>query len=656
MASPLGPTVPSNAFGGFTDPGTPPPLPHRTGTATSPAPAQYSHEVAYMAPSRSGEFMPERTSSSEATFSKIGRKQSLMISESILPEVEEIRSQCRSLKTIYIDFINKDEVNKYDWRSVLMDLRPPRPHKEWCVIDPERGIDPGDIMQGELGDCWFTSSVAVLAYRHPELITDLFLVTEVNPEGVFAVKLHIDGAWKPYIIDGTFPTVHGGSHLKFSYCKQGNCLWVPLLEKAYAKARGGYEALVSGHIGDALTDLTGFPTVRISNDRSSGADGWDQQEVIAQMTSYITADCVMGASCGRSGIEHVAKDMGLVTNHAYSVLALGYCRDRRAHMIQLRNPWGKSDCRGERPPAAGNIAGTPTEGPGCFWLTFDQFSACFGSVVICRTREYQTQLGIENIRCSPQSNFLPPPATIMSDLTIHLQRTAQVFIMASQGDNRLHKGRLYFDISFIVLQHLPRGGFRVRKITDSTTERDTCIEVLLDEGMYSVVPLSFNGDRHINITILSESEAIVQRPFGRKPSALPPSPDPARILYEAITSHPKVTMKPLISNTVSFYALSLGVVHLFAAMNASSNWYANFELNLSGAKGVSTVRDPQNRSLDFVQVMVPPRSGCFLAASVAHPNNGSYSVQFRYQFQCNSTERPQPPTQVPLPCFELIPL
>lgn len=39
--------------------------------------------------------------------------------------------------------------------------------------------------------------------------------------------------------------------------------WVCLIEKAYAKLHGCYEALISGFIDDAMTDLTGFVAEKI---------------------------------------------------------------------------------------------------------------------------------------------------------------------------------------------------------------------------------------------------------------------------------------------------------------------------------------------------------------------------------------------------------
>lgn len=43
----------------------------------------------------------------------------------------------------------------------------------------------------------------------------------------------------------------------FGHCTDPNELWVPLIEKSYAKLFGCYGALTGGHTRDALVDLTG---------------------------------------------------------------------------------------------------------------------------------------------------------------------------------------------------------------------------------------------------------------------------------------------------------------------------------------------------------------------------------------------------------------
>ena len=49
----------------------------------------------------------------------------------------------------------------------------------------------------------------------------------------------------------------GSQALFFAHCRDQNETWLPLLEKAYAKAHGDYAALAGGWIGEGLEDLTG---------------------------------------------------------------------------------------------------------------------------------------------------------------------------------------------------------------------------------------------------------------------------------------------------------------------------------------------------------------------------------------------------------------
>jgi len=55
-------------------------------------------------------------------------------------------------------------------------------------------------MQGGLGDCYFLAGLAALAER-PDRIFRLFLVTDVNAQKHYSVKLLFKGKWRAIDID-----------------------------------------------------------------------------------------------------------------------------------------------------------------------------------------------------------------------------------------------------------------------------------------------------------------------------------------------------------------------------------------------------------------------------------------------------------------------
>jgi hypothetical protein len=65
----------------------------------------------------------------------------------------------------------------------------------------------------------------------------------------------------------------GGGVPVYGHTLHTDEIWVELLEKAYAKLHGSYEALSGGNIGEALVDLTGGCCERIylQSDAASAA-------------------------------------------------------------------------------------------------------------------------------------------------------------------------------------------------------------------------------------------------------------------------------------------------------------------------------------------------------------------------------------------------
>jgi len=164
-------------------------------------------------------------------------------------------------------------------------LRP----EEYCNESPEfinEGASANDVRQGAIGNCWFISALSVLATRD-ELVRggigsmEIDENFEVNQEiamnfsngvypsifhvyrfkGMFVFRFYKNFQWLYVVVDDRIPTE--GRKPVFGHCKDDHELWVPLIEKAYAKLHGCYESLISGYIDDGLTDLTGFVAEKI---------------------------------------------------------------------------------------------------------------------------------------------------------------------------------------------------------------------------------------------------------------------------------------------------------------------------------------------------------------------------------------------------------
>ena len=75
------------------------------------------------------------------------------------------------------------------------------------------GIDPTDIVQGKLANCYFLAALAGLAEDPPhkahlkigERIVDNILVTEYNTAGCYAIQMTVDGEPLVVVIDDWFP-------------------------------------------------------------------------------------------------------------------------------------------------------------------------------------------------------------------------------------------------------------------------------------------------------------------------------------------------------------------------------------------------------------------------------------------------------------------
>ncbi|KAI8827572.1 hypothetical protein BJ741DRAFT_671028 [Chytriomyces cf. hyalinus JEL632] len=182
---------------------------------------------------------------------------------------------------------------------------------EWKRLTPEDGFGLTHVSTCG-GPASYSAMHPWLLAEQPDLVERVLDPRQTESErcGFYNVRLFIDGKWRVYRVDNYFALQDPASGPQLQFAKSTyKQLWVPVLEKAYAKAHSSYKSISGGQIAEALFDLTGFPTESIH----FGASGFDSNEFWARLMSFDSLGFLMGAACPISG-------NGLVGGHAYSIL------------------------------------------------------------------------------------------------------------------------------------------------------------------------------------------------------------------------------------------------------------------------------------------------------------------------------------------------
>lgn len=197
-------------------------------------------------------------------------------------------------------------------------------------------IQPDDIKQGYLGDCYFLAALAALAEK-PSRIFNLFLTPTDNPQKYYACKILYKGKWKTIDIDEYIPTLNNAPAFSKAI---GPEVWVVLLEKAWSKLYSSYKRIEAGYPEEGLHDLTG---AHIQAYRTKAAD-FDKEEFWRYLLEAEAKDWAMIAS-SQPGSDTNTSTTGIVLGHAYTLLGAYDLQGNR--LVKLRNPWGKSESKSE---------------------------------------------------------------------------------------------------------------------------------------------------------------------------------------------------------------------------------------------------------------------------------------------------------------------
>nr|CAB3496180.1 unnamed protein product [Digitaria exilis] len=248
-------------------------------------------------------------------------------------------------------------------------------------------VNSSDVCQGRLGDCWFLSAVAVLT--EASCISEVIITPEYNEEGIYTVRFCIQGEWVAVVVDDWIPCESPGKPA-FATSRKQNELWVSILEKAYAKLHGSYEALEGGLVQDALVDLTGGAGEEIDMRSPQAQIDLASGRLWSQLLYFKQEGFLLGAGSPSGSDVHISSS-GIVQGHAYSILQV---REVDGHkLIQIRNPWANevewngpwSDSSPEWTERMKHkLMHVPQSKNGVFWMSWQDFQIHFRSIYVCR--------------------------------------------------------------------------------------------------------------------------------------------------------------------------------------------------------------------------------------------------------------------------------
>ncbi|CAG8571238.1 10266_t:CDS:2 [Ambispora gerdemannii] len=414
-----------------------------------------------------------------STIAKISRENAIKTTEK---QVLEIVNDCRMKKVKYTDdkfdlaadpshalYKSGDKTSdgeKLEYASIKR-VQEFLPDSQFFINGDEHG---------SIGDCWFLAAMSAAA-DVPSLIESTCVARD-EKIGVYGFVFYKDGRWISSIIDDqVFLNKRG--ELLFSKCKDKNETWVPLLEKAYAKANGDYESINGGWPGEALEDLSGGISTTYWSDLIENKDKlWRE---LRRPNTDVAFGCAHFP-------QKTDKTLGLVGGHAYSILRAVELDKFR--LLEIRNPWGQFEWKGrwkdhgaEWTPEYLKILNYSFENDGSFFMEYDDFLKYYQAVDKCEFYRDQWRVHSHWIKWTDRAEKNPKFTVELKDLENELK------IVLQQPDPR-YSGKNYNKIGFNLKFKLidTKSKMAISSPQEYYWKRATNLSITLPAGTYQIIP------------------------------------------------------------------------------------------------------------------------------------------------------------------------
>jgi hypothetical protein len=212
--------------------------------------------------------------------------------------------------------------------------------------DDEHVVNPNDVAQGALGDCYFLAGMAAVARANPDAIERL---VHDNQDGTFDVTLHVRQGVRVVpvtkTVDARLPVKTTDSPL---YAKTGDRsdggteMWPALLEKALAMHKDSYDQISGGNIAEGFPFYGATELLTGKQERYQPTESFDEDSLLLEIAVALEAgQPVTVDSRNMTGDEAMIREataQNVYGNHAYAPVSV----DLDQRTVQLQNPWGSS--------------------------------------------------------------------------------------------------------------------------------------------------------------------------------------------------------------------------------------------------------------------------------------------------------------------------
>ncbi len=350
--------------------------------------------------------------------------------------------------------------------------------------------------------------------------------------GHFVANAHLDGEWQHTIIDDKlylrapdYDEAHeerdvwddinrvdsaeeyrkthqaGSRALYFAQCSDENETWLPLLEKAYAKAHGDFESIDGGFTGEAIEDLTGGVTTEIYSTDILDRDAFWRDELM-QVGKQFLFGCATGFYSNWLDTSVVSREReGISEGHAYSIMDAREVNGQR--LLKLRNPWGKKEWTGKWSDGSSEwnaewmaLLDHKFGNDGVFWISYDDLLKKYQH--FDRTRIFGSEWHVT--QCWTSLSVSWSAEYHSTKFSLVLEEKAPVVIVLAQLDDTYFsglEGGYGFDLHFRLEsdEKEDENDYIVRSNGNYAMARSVSTDIELEKGTYSVL-MRITATRH----------------------------------------------------------------------------------------------------------------------------------------------------------------